>query len=145
MHDVLDLFAYGSLQPGGRYWSRIRTLVEVVGGATTSGRLVATPMGWPAATFEGDGVVHGTLLRPRTLDDAGPLYRIADQIEGEGRLFRRVVVQVQTGGGSGRAAAYEWHPRQGPPPGEVVADGRWRLTPSRVQADPRGGGNGGAL
>lgn len=117
------LFVYGSLKPGEGRWPLIADLVEDVGPAWTSGTLVATPYGWPAATFDGDGTVHGHLLRPR-VGARDELIRRCDRIEGEGELFRRVVVAVDGRDGTVEATAYEWLGRDDPP-GEPVPDGRW--------------------
>jgi gamma-glutamylcyclotransferase (GGCT)/AIG2-like uncharacterized protein YtfP len=130
--EPLDLFVYGSLQPGGPYWPRIAADVAVVGPGRVAGTLTDTGRGWPAGALalgeEPDrGGVVGTLLRPADRDAARRLLRTADAIEGEGRLFERVAVRVRDDRGSGWAAAYRWHPDQGPPPGERLADGRWPL------------------
>ena len=117
------LFVYGTLQPGEERWARIADLVEDVGAARASGTLVATPNGWPAATFGDDGTIHGYLLRARDGDRRQLLDR-CDEMEAEGRLFRRVVVTAQGPTGPVDAFAYEW---AGPetPSGEPIADGRW--------------------
>lgn len=117
------LFVYGTLQPGEQRWSRIADLVQDVGSAQASGTIVATPHGWPAATFDGEGTIHGYLLRVR--DDARrELLERCDQVEAEGTLFRRVLVTVEGPDGPVDAFAYEW---AGPddPPGGTVPDGRW--------------------
>ncbi len=123
------LFAYGSLQPGESRWPLISDLVDVVGPATTPGRLVATPLGWPAAVFADEGRVHGTLLRARGPAAAHALWRITDLVEDEGHLFLRRVILVRVGGKVQRAAAYAWNGALGAPPGEPVPDGRWRGAP----------------
>ncbi|MDX1621789.1 MAG: gamma-glutamylcyclotransferase family protein [Nitriliruptorales bacterium] len=123
--DDLPLFVYGSLQPGHRRWEAIAPHVEVVGDAEAQGTLTATVFGWPAGDFTGDGAIHGTLLQPRSADDAAALYRVADRIEDTPSLFRRVVVPLLTQHGPAWAATYEWNPGQGAPPGTVVDDGRW--------------------
>ncbi len=120
------LFAYGSLQPGESRWPLIAELVDVVGPATTRGRLVSTPMGWPAAAFGGDSQVHGTLLRPRGAAAARELWRITDLVEDAGRLFVRRVIPVRWGSEVTWATAYAWNWARGAPPGEQVPDGRWR-------------------
>lgn len=118
----LDLFVYGTLQPDRVRWPLIADLVDVIGEASVAGTLVATPMRWPAALpDEGDGRIHGTLLRPRDPAAAIELYRRCDRIEDEGDLFERVAVRTD----SGWAATYRWHPARGRPPGEPIADGRW--------------------
>lgn len=135
----LDLFVYGTLQPGGSRWPEIADLVEVAGEATTSGVLTATWYGWPAARFGGDdrgerrgrgqgtGQVHGTLLRPAGREAAAKLYARCDALEDAPRLFHRVAVRVRAGKGRapGWAAAYQWNPARGAPPGTPVPSGRW--------------------
>lgn len=121
---MTDLFVYGTLQPGGERWPAIAELVEVLGPATASGLLVATPMGWPAAIFGDGGTVHGTLLRPRP-GRGDELLRTTDAIEGEGRLFHRVTVSVDGPHGPQPAAAYAWHDTRGAPPGQPLPGGRW--------------------
>lgn len=122
----LPLFVYGTLQPGGRYWARVADLVEIVGPASCRGALTATPHGWPAAELIGDGEIHGTLLRAHDPDAARLLVERTDAIEDAPRLFRRRAVPVTGQPGASWALTYEWSPAQGPPPGEVLADGRWR-------------------
>lgn len=129
--DPVDLLVYGTLRPGGERWERIAGLVEVVGPASTPGRVWDTPMGWPAAVFDdGDASeVHGTLLRPRDPQAAAALYRCVDAIEAEGELFVRTAVRVATPDGrDGWAAAYRWHPDHGRPPGDEIEGGRWPAT-----------------
>lgn len=130
--EPLDLFVYGTLQPGRGRWDAIAADCDVVGPASTSGELWDTGRGWPAARFgetdaglEEVGTVHGTLLRPRGPAAAARLYRAADAIEAEGELFRRVAVRVSVAGGDGWAASYGWFPDRGEPPGRRIADGRW--------------------
>lgn len=148
------LFVYGTLQPGEVRWPAIAELVEVIGPASTPGRVVATPMGWPAATFlrgsEHDGVsgsesepecvdddgchvrardvaadrVHGTLLRVNP-GHTERLYRICDEIEGEGDRFLRVTIDVDGPDGWVAAAAYTWNHVRGRPPGDPLEDGKW--------------------
>ena len=117
------LFVYGTLQPGRGRWSRIADLVDDVGSARTAGRLVATPHGWPAATFGGQGTVHGYLLAIR---DGGrrELLDRCDAIEAVGTLFRRVLITVDGPDGPVDAFAYEWLGPD-PPPGDPVPGGRW--------------------
>ncbi len=126
----LDMFVYGTLQPGQLRWPLVAGLVEVVGAAVAAGALSATPMGYPAAHFGagGRGHVHGTLLRPHDPRAARELYRRTDRVEDAGRLFLRVTVRVHGPQGPGWAAAYAWNPERGTPPGQVVRSGRW--TPS---------------
>lgn len=117
------LFVYGTLQPGGERWSRIADLVDDVGSAHAPGTLVATPHGWPAATFGGQGTVHGYLLAIRDGDRRELLER-CDAIESVGTLFRRVLITVDGPDGPVDAFAYEWL-GPGDPPGRPVPGGRW--------------------
>lgn len=118
-----SLFVYGTLMPGQERWPVIADLIADAGSARASGTLVATPHGWPAAMFGDDATIHGHLLRPH--DGAWEeLLARCDRIEGEGRLFRRVVITVHGPGGPAEATSYEWAGPE-PPPGESVPDGRW--------------------
>jgi gamma-glutamylcyclotransferase (GGCT)/AIG2-like uncharacterized protein YtfP len=119
--EPLDLFVYGTLQPGEVRWDAIAGLVDVVGSARAKGRLHATPYGWPAALFADDNgtELFGTLLRPR--GDGADLYATTDAIEGD--LFDRVSIRVTGPEGPGWAAVYTWAGRD--VPGEVIAGGRW--------------------
>lgn len=123
----LNLFVYGTLQPGRLRWPLVAELVEMVGSAVARGVMTATPMGYPAASFDASSPahVHGTLLRPRNSQAALTLYRRTDRIEDAGGLFLRVTVRVDTEQGPGWAAAYAWNPERGEPPGQIVASGRW--------------------
>jgi gamma-glutamylcyclotransferase (GGCT)/AIG2-like uncharacterized protein YtfP len=121
--EPLDLFVYGTLQPGERRWEAVRGACAPVGPATAHGSLWDTGRGWPAARFgPGDDVVHGTLLRPNSPHDATRLLRTTDRIESEGEVFDRVAVRVMGPGGEGWAAAYAW---RGDPPGRRITSGRW--------------------
>ncbi len=120
------LFVYGSLKPGESRWPLIADLVEVVGPATAHGRIVATPMGWPAATFSGAGIVHGLLLRARGPVAARELWQVSDRLEDAGRLFIRRIIRVELDGRMQLAAAYAWNPARGAPPGKPIPGGRWQ-------------------
>lgn len=122
----LPLFVYGTLQPGGQRHRAVAEAVRVVGPAVARGTLFRTPHGWPAAQFVEDGApLHGTLLAPVSAAAAAGMVAAADAIEDAPRLFRRVAVAVDAGGGARWAMAYAWNRDQGPPPGEVLADGRF--------------------
>lgn len=121
----LPLFVYGTLQPGMSRWSTIAHLVEVVSPAEARGSLVGTVFDWPAASFDGTGVVYGTLVRATSAAAAVELFLAADRIEDVPRLFRRVAAPVSVDHRTVWAAAYAWNTEQGEPPGTRLSDGRW--------------------
>lgn len=121
----LPLFVYGTLQPGEAAWSQIADLVSVVGPARATGRLHATPYGWPAADLDARGAVHGTLLAACGPRSAVDLVARADAYEGAPELFRRRAVPVERPDGSWTwAMAYHWAGEL-PPPGRPLPEGVW--------------------
>lgn len=122
----LPLFAYGTLMPDAPRWDAIADLVQRAGPATVEGRLTATYFGWPAAELDGDGQIHGELLHPADAAAAHELYETCDALEDAPTLFQRRAVPVRLADGGDRwAATYVWNADQGPPPGQVLDDGRW--------------------
>jgi gamma-glutamylcyclotransferase (GGCT)/AIG2-like uncharacterized protein YtfP len=98
------LFVYGTLMPGEPLWPALEPFAVAWVPATAAGRLWDTGHGYPAVRFEaGAGPVPGVVV---VLDSARAPAAIAamDELEEEGRLYRRVEV-VTT---AGDAAAYEW-------------------------------------
>lgn len=94
--DVLPIFAYGTLL-------ELDTLAEL-GAAPTArepaaalGRHIAGERGYPAVSFEGDGVeeIRGELLSFDETDFPHVLRRL-DAYEDAPRLFRRLRVYVRT-------------------------------------------------
>jgi gamma-glutamylcyclotransferase (GGCT)/AIG2-like uncharacterized protein YtfP len=120
------LFVYGTLMPGEQLWPALAPFAVAWEEVTAVGRLWDTGHGYPAVQFDaaGGGAVPGVLvdLDPRRL---GAAIGVLDEIEEEGRLYRRV--QVSTSGGP--AWAYEW---LGPTAGLAVLTDGWPRT-RRVQ------------
>jgi gamma-glutamylcyclotransferase (GGCT)/AIG2-like uncharacterized protein YtfP len=115
------LFVYGTLMPGEPLWPALAPFAVAWTDVTTAGRLWDTGHGYPAVRFdEGGGAIPGVLV---TLDREGlaEAIQVIDEIEEEGRLYRRV--EVSTSGG--RAWAYEW---LGPTAGLVVLAEGWPRT-----------------
>lgn len=119
------LFVYGTLKPGQSRWPAIASDVAELGPCTTSGALIITRWGWPAADFAADGVVHGVAVRPHDDAAARRVLDVCDRMEDVPHLFRRVTVRVEVDGDEMDAVAYEWQPSRGPAPGDPSPSGRW--------------------
>ena len=101
------VFVYGTLMPGQPRWPLMEPFSVSHRPATARGHLWDTGLGYPAARFGDAGAdvvdVPGILVEivpdrlPRAL-------ALLDRVEGEGVLYRRVVVAT-TGG---PAVTYEW-------------------------------------
>lgn len=116
------VFVYGTLMPGGVRWPMLAAYALSWERATAHGRLWDTGHGYPAVQFDAGGAaVPGILV---TLDPAraAPALAALDELEDEGRLYRRV--EVVTSGG--RAWAYEW---LGSTDGLDLLAGGWPPTP----------------
>ena len=116
------MFVYGTLMPGESRWPHLRPYARSWRPATVPGRLWDTGLGYPAAKF-GDpaGEIPGVVVRLRS-EAAEAAIRLLDQIEAEGRLYRRVEVST----GRGRALTYEW---LGPTDGFRPLPGGWPPPP----------------
>lgn len=102
MTDPGRLFVYGTLVPGGRYWSVVDRFVEGNVSATTTGTLYDTGAGYPGAIFhEPGGLIHGAVLE-FAADVVGEALMALDRFEGA--EYRRVVVTTT----AGAAWGYEW-------------------------------------
>ena len=98
------LFVYGTLMPGEPLWPALAPFAVVWEEGTAAGRIWDTGYGYPAVRFDLAGdVVPGVIvaLDPGRLAAA---LDMLDEIEGEGRLYRRVEVSTS----AGAAWAYEW-------------------------------------
>lgn len=114
------LFVYGTLRPGQQRWRYLEPFV-VDGGHddSTSGTLHDSGHDYPAARFDGDGVIHGRVyaLRVDRLDEC---LRLLDDVEGAVvDLFGRVAITTTTGL---EAWAYEYH---GDLPLPEIPSGNW--------------------
>lgn len=118
MRDTDRLFAYGTLVPGGRYFSVVERFVATTAAATVTGTLYDTGAGYPAAVFHEPGpALHGVVLdfvAGATADALAALDRF------EGPEYRRVVVSST----AGAAWAYEW----AGPVTDLVVIGEGRFT-----------------
>ena len=98
------LFVYGTLMPGEPLWSALAPFAVSWEAVSAGGRIWDTGHGYPGVRFDAGGdPVPGVLV---VLDPAraAEAVELLDEIEEEGRLYRRVEV-VTT---AGPAFAYEW-------------------------------------
>lgn len=99
------VFVYGLLKPGQRLHHVAEPFVVESSPATARGRLYDA--GVPAARFDEDGEIEGFVFRLDTarLDEA---LGILDDLEDEGRDYRRVTIEVRTKSGPLTTFAYEY-------------------------------------
>ena len=126
-----QLFAYGTLVPGGTYWDVIAASVVATRHARVPGRLFDTGRGYPAATFREHGgtttttggptaagapvVVEGVVL---SLAPEEHLWARLDAFEGD--EYERLQVRTEAGDA---VFTYHWRaPLDGFVP---IAGGRW--------------------
>ncbi len=96
-----ELFVYGTLVPGGRYWDVVAAAVVTHRAARVHGRLYDTGRGYPAATFDcGPLEISGVVL---TVCDAARTLARLDRFEGDEYVRR----EVETIAGD-RVWSYEW-------------------------------------
>lgn len=102
---MAHLFVYGTLLPGEVRWHFLEPFVADGGREdSVGGRLFDTGLGYPAARFGADGVIHGRSFA-LTLERLAEALGVLDEVEGavDGLYGRREIVTA-----SGRAAwAYE--------------------------------------
>jgi gamma-glutamylcyclotransferase (GGCT)/AIG2-like uncharacterized protein YtfP len=90
---TVELFVYGTLVPGGRWWDEVERFVRAHRPAHVPGRLYDTGRGYPAATFAaGGGPVVGVVL---VLGDPDAALAHLDEFEGE--EYERVTVRTSAG------------------------------------------------
>jgi gamma-glutamylcyclotransferase (GGCT)/AIG2-like uncharacterized protein YtfP len=99
------VFVYGLLKPGFALYQIIEPYVVRSAPGKVRGRLYDA--GVPAARFDEDGEIEGFVLwlDPESMDQA---LRVLDELEDEGDVYRRVVIDVATDQGVVRAFAYEY-------------------------------------
>ena len=112
------VFVYGTLLPGERRWPLLAPYAASWLDADADGTLWDTGRGYPAAVFAPGGKVSGAVVRLVPALSARAV-ELLDAIEGEGTLYRRVVVATS----GGPALAYEW---MGPTEGLRRLPGAWR-------------------
>ena len=98
------LFVYGTLMPGEPLWPVLEPYAVTWAHATAPGELWDTGRGFPGVRFDPAAAgVPGVVvaIAPERMDGA---LAVLDQVEDEGRLYRRVVVDTS----AGAAYAYEW-------------------------------------
>jgi gamma-glutamylcyclotransferase (GGCT)/AIG2-like uncharacterized protein YtfP len=98
------LFVYGTLMPGEPLWPALAPFAVAWEEVTATGRLFDTGRGYPAVWFDLAGDAVPGVLVDLDPDRLAAAIGALDEIEEEGRLYRRV--QVPTS--SGPAWAYEW-------------------------------------
>ena len=115
------LFVYGTLMPGEPLWPALAVFAVAWAEVTAAGRLFDTGHGYPAVRFDLAGDVVPGVLVALDPDRLAAAIGVLDEIEEEGRLYRRV--QVSTS--DGPAWAYEW---LGPTTGLMVLPDGWPRT-----------------
>ena len=101
---ISRFFVYGTLMPGQMRWPVLQPHALSAEVVRARGHLWDTGAGYPAARFDSAGEdVPGVLVTvaPDAFDE---VVLMLDAIEGEGVLFRRVMVDTS----GGPALAYEW-------------------------------------
>ncbi len=109
------IFVYGLLKPGLGLHHVVSPFVEKSVEGRVRGRLydaggfggLPRCEGLPAARFDEEGTIEGFVfwLDEQRLDDA---LRVLDELEDEGDVYRRIVIDVETPEGVERAFAYEY-------------------------------------
>ena len=100
------LFVYGTLQPGAARWPQLEPFVADLGRPdSVAGDLFDTGLGYPAALFNGHGMIHGRTYGVR-VDTLSACLDHLDRVEGAVQgLYRRVTVTTVRGH---HAWAYEY-------------------------------------
>lgn len=101
---TVAVFVYGTLKPGAVYYPRVALWVVYTTEAAVPGELFDTGFGYPVAKFGENDLVMGTVLHiaEAVIDQA---LAVMDQIEDEGKEYRRVRVVTTDGT---EAISYEW-------------------------------------
>lgn len=94
----LPVFAYGTLQPGQRFWDHVSGFVGRTEPATIHGHRVETDLDYPGLVLGHPDAttVQGTLLHPRH-DARYEAMKEFDRIEGHPHLYARHLVRVDDG------------------------------------------------
>jgi gamma-glutamylcyclotransferase (GGCT)/AIG2-like uncharacterized protein YtfP len=99
------IFVYGLLKPGLSLHHVVEPFVVKSASGRTRGRLYDADV--PAARFDENGSIEGFVfwLDERRLEEA---VRVLDELEDEGDVYRRIVIDVETTDGPTPAFAYEY-------------------------------------
>ncbi|HUR23501.1 MAG TPA: gamma-glutamylcyclotransferase [Acidimicrobiales bacterium] len=113
------LFVYGTLMPGEPLWPALAPFAVAWQEGTAAGRIWDTGRGYPCVRFDlaADPVPGVLVVLDR--DRLAAILALLDEVEEEGRLYRRVEVATS----AGTAWAYEW---LGPTEGLVGLPDGWR-------------------
>jgi gamma-glutamylcyclotransferase (GGCT)/AIG2-like uncharacterized protein YtfP len=98
------LFVYGTLMPGEPLWPALAPFATAWDEGTAAGRIWDTGHGYPAVRFDLAGDTVPGVLVSLDPDRLAAAIALLDEIEEEGRLYRRVEVSTS----AGPAWAYEW-------------------------------------
>jgi gamma-glutamylcyclotransferase (GGCT)/AIG2-like uncharacterized protein YtfP len=122
MDGRVRIFVYGTLMPGEPLWPALTPYAHRWTDATAAGRLWDPGHGYPGVRFEVDGDPVPGVVVDLDFDRAAEAIEVLDEIEEEGRLYRRVEVPTS----AGPAFAYEW---LGAVAGLRPLPGGWPRTP----------------
>src|SRR5215207_6532119 len=86
------LFVYGTLMPGDRLWPVLAPYAQSWESGVAAGRLWDTAHGYPAVRFDPAELPIPGVVVTLHADLAAEAVEVLDEIEEEGRLYRRVQV-----------------------------------------------------
>lgn len=97
-NEPLPVFAYGTLQPGQRFWGQVAGFIDRTEPASITGHRLDTGLGYPGLLLDHPDAttVPGTLLYPHP-DDLHEAMKEFDRIEGHPHLYARHLVRVDDG------------------------------------------------
>ena len=98
------IFVYGTLMPGEPLWPVLAPYASSWEDAVAAGRLWDTGNGYPGVRFDAAGGPVPGVVVALDPDRAAEAVAVLDEVEEEGRLYRRVDVETT----AGPAFAYEW-------------------------------------
>lgn len=106
---INKVFVYGTLMSGFNNHFVVSDYTNSVEAGEIEGLIYQLPEGYPAV-ISGKGRVKGEVLALKEVDEALKAMDLLEdyQEDGEDNLYERVVVQVQTAGGSVEAFCYFW-------------------------------------
>jgi gamma-glutamylcyclotransferase (GGCT)/AIG2-like uncharacterized protein YtfP len=101
---AMRIFVYGTLMPGEPLWPALTRYARRWTAASAPGRLWDTGHGYPGVRFAAGGEAVPGVVVDLEDDRVAEAIEVLDEIEEEGRLYRRVEVVTSVG----PAFAYEW-------------------------------------